>query len=418
MKMIKRKKLWACGLAAVLLVAASVLYVSNQAAEADVAAVQKGTIKNYVEEIGTVRCTELRNASIEGSGLIEAIPVDVGQGVKKGDLLLTLEKTELETQLKTQDEKIREIEATFQGRSDVKNYASSVEKARLAIGAAEDACALAQDDYDYAKLLEERGALSAKDLKAKEAALKSAQAQMESAKIDLQQLTANTPESAKAVYQAQLEQAVLGRESLSRSLQKQEVRAPMDGVVLEKKVEPGTVGAPGTVAFVIGNVGHLEVEAYILADDAAEIETGDEVEITERTEQRQSVAGRVSKIAPSAVEVTSSLGVNQKKVQVTIEPSEPLPQVKQGYEVDVRIVTETKDDALTVPLSAVFDDQESSCVFVVQDGKTVLRKVKKGIGDQESVEITDGLKEGETVLTEPDLNIKEGMKIKPSQPGA
>ena len=410
----KKKRLWLWGIGAAVLATLSALYFLNQGTEAAVTAVRRGTIKSYVEEIGTVGCTELRNASIEGSGLIEAVPADVGQYVKKGDLLLMLDKTELETQIKTQDEKIKEIEATFQGNSAVKNYATGVEKARLAIGTAQDDYALTQDDYAYAKLLAEQGALSAKDLKAKEAAMKSAEARVESAKIDLQQLEANTPESAKAVYDAQLQQAELGRESLSRSLQKQEVRAPMDGVVLEKKVDVNTVGIPGTVAFVIGDVGRMEVEAYILADDAAEIKTGDEVEITERTERRQTVAGKVTKLAPSAVEMTSSLGVNQKKVKVTIEPSGPLPQMKPGYEVDVRIVTETKGGALTVPLSAVFDDAGSSSVFVVQDGKTVLRKVQKGIGDQESVEITGGLKEGETVLTEPDLNVKAGMKIKPS----
>lgn len=414
MKQIKKKKLLFWGIGAVLLIAASVLYVSGQGTEANVAAVQKGTIKKYVEDIGTVKYRELRNVSIEGSGLIETIPVDVGEPVKKGDLLLTLEKTDLETQLKVQNEKIKEIEATFQGNSAVKNYATSVEKAKLAIGTAEDAYALALDDYNYAKLLAEQGALSAKDLKAKEAALSGAEAQVESAKIDLKQLTANTAESAKAVYKAQLEQAVLGRESLTHSLQKQEVRSPMDGVVLEKRVEPGTLGTPGTVAFVIGNAGHMEVEAYILAEDAADITTGDEVEIIERSEKKQSVAGKVTAVAPSAVEITSSLGVNQKKVKITIEPSNLLPQMKQGYEADVRIVTETKNGALTVPLSAVFDDRGNSCVFVVQDGKAVLRTVKKGIQDQESVEITDGLKEGETVLSEPDLSVKEGMKIKPN----
>lgn len=414
----KKKKIWILGIGVVLLASLSALYFSNQAVEASVTSVQKGDIKKYVEDIGTAKYKELRNASIEGSGLIQEIPVDVGQQVKKGDILLTMEKTELETQLKNQDEQIEEIKAGFQGRSDVKNYAGSVEKAKIAIRTAEDACALALDDYNYAKLLAEEGALSEKELKAKETALKSAQAGADSAKIDLQQLEANTPESARRVYNAQLAQAVLSRESLARSLEKQEVRAPMDGVVLEKKVDVNTVGVPGTVAFVIGNVGKVEVEAYILADDAVNIEPGDEAEIIERSEEKETAAGKVVKIAPSAVEMTSSLGVNQKRVKVTIEPSDPLPRLKQGYEADVRIITERRDGALTVPLSAVFDYRGESCVFAVQDEKTVLRTVKKGIQDQESVEILEGLKEGETVLSEPDLSIKEGIRIKPAQPEA
>ena len=411
----KKIKIWILGIGIVCAAALLFWYFSNQATEADVQTVQEGEIKKYVEDIGTVRYKEFRNASIEGSGLIQSIPVSVGQQVKKGDLLLSLEKTDLEMQLKTQDAKIKEIEASFQGDSAVKNYATSVEKAKIAIGAAEDAYTLALDDFNYAKLLSEQGNLSTKDLKAKEIALKSAQSKLDSAKIDLQQLEANTPASAKAVYNAQLSQAVLGRENLSNSLKKQEVRSPIDGVVLEKKVDVNTVGAPGTIAFVIADVGKMEVEAYILADDAIEIKPGNDVEIAERSEKKQTVAGKVTEIAPSAVEMTSSLGVNQKRIKITIEPSKPLPQMKQGYEVDVRIVTEKKSKAVKVPLSTVFDNGGKSCVFVVNDGKTVLRTVKKGIEDQDSAEILDGLKKGETVLSEPDVSIKEGMKIKPKK---
>jgi len=46
----------------------------------------------------------------------------------------------------------------------------------------------------------------------------------------------------------------------------------------------------------------------------------------------------------------------------------------------------------------------------------VLRAVRKGIEDEESVEIIDGLKKGELVLSEPDINVKEGMKVKLSKP--
>lgn len=332
----KKKKIWVLGIGAALLASLAALYVFNQATEAAVTTVRKGTIKKYVEDVGTVRYREVRDVSVGGSGLIQSVSADVGQQVKKGDLLLSLDKTGLENQLKVQNGKIEEIEATFRGRSDVKNYAGSVEKAKIAIRTAENACALAKDDYQYAKLLFEEGALSEKDLKAKETAVKNAEARAESAKIDLQQLEANTPAGARAVYKAQLEQAALGRESLLDSLRKQELRSPMDGVILEKKVERGAAAAPGTVAFVIGNSDHPEVEAYILADDAVEIEPGDEVELVGRSEERRTIGGKVTKLAPSAVEITSSLGVNQKRVKVTIEPSGPLTRMREGYEIDVR----------------------------------------------------------------------------------
>lgn len=407
----KKKKLWVLGIGIIL--AASLVFAVfvNQGMEAAVTDVKLGDIKKYVEDIGTVKCKEFKNVSIEGSGLIQSIHAEVGQQVKKGDLLLSMEKKELEIQLRNIEEKIKEIEADFEG-SEIKNYAASVEKARIAAKQAEDAYKLAMDDYNDAKVLAEVGVLSSGELEQKEAVMKSAQALWDTAKLDLQQIETNTPDSIKAVYKAQLEQAALSRESLLHSLEKQNVRAPIDGVVLERKVEADTLGVPGTVAFVIGNVNTMEVEAYILAEDAADVRLGNEVEIIDRSEKKQVFEGKVVKIAPSAVEVISSLGVNQKKVKVTIEPLKHLGQLKHGYEADVRIITQRKKGVAVVPLSSVFDYRDNSCVFAVVDGKAVLRTVEKGIEDEESVEIVEGLKEGELILSEPDINIREGMRIK------
>jgi HlyD family secretion protein len=407
----KKKKLWILVIAILLVVSLAFAIFSNQGEAAEVTSVKKGDIKEYVEDIGTIRCKEQKAVSIEGSGLIQEVTAEVGQQVKKGDLLLSMDKKLLEIQLKDAEEKIKEIEASFQG-SEIKNYASTVDKARIAVSRAKDAYELVLDDFNNAKMLLEAGAISTGELEQREDALKAAQALMDTAEIDLQQIEANTPDSVKAVYKAQLEQIMLSRESILHSLEKQEVTAPIDGVVMERNAEMNTVGIPGTIAFVIGDLDNVEVEAAILADEVSDIRPGDEAEIIERSERKQVIGGKVIKIAPSAVAVTSSLGVNQKRVSVTIEPSEQSGLLRPGYEVDVKVITESKKDILLVPLSSVFDYKGKDHVFVVADGKAVLRAVRKGIQDEDFVEITDGLKEGELILSEPDINIKEGMRIK------
>ena len=263
------------------------------------------------------------------------------------------------------------------------------------------------------KGLAEAGGASDTELKLKQEALEGAEALMRTAELDLKQVEASTPDSVEAVYKAQLEQAVLSRESILYSLEKQQVVSPIDGVVLERYAEVNSIGIPGVVAFVIGNVDNLEIGADILADDVTDIQLGNEVEITERSGQKQIIAGKVIKIAPGAVAVTSSLGVNQKRVPVTIEPSTRSELLRPGYEADVRVITEKRDNALLVPVSAVFDYNGKDCVFTVSDGKAVIRAIQKGIQDDEHVEVLDGLKEGEPVLTAPDINIREGMRVKP-----
>jgi HlyD family secretion protein len=407
----KKKKLLVFMIGAIIVCSLGVAIFSNQGEALEVAAVKKGAIREYVEDIGTVKCKELKSVSIEGSGLIQEVSAEIGQQVKKGELLLKMDTQLLEIQLKDAGEKIKETEASFQG-SEIKNYASNLEKAGIAVNRSKEDYEQALKDYENAKQLSEAGALSLDELRQKEVVLKSAQALMSTAEIDLKQLEANTPDSVKAVYKAQLGQLLLNRESILHNLKKQEVVSPIDGVVLERNVEPNTVGVPGTIAFVVGKLDNVEVEAGILADDVAGIKLGDLVEITERSEKKQIMEGRVVKIAPSAIAVTSSLGVNQKKVTITIHPIEQSGLLKPGYEVDVRVITESRNEILLVPLSAIFDYAGKDQVFAVVDGKAVLRTVKKGIKDEDSVEITDGLKEGELVLAEPDINVKKGMKIK------
>ncbi len=407
----KRKKLWVLVIGIVLTAAVAFMMLSAQGEEAAVTDAKRGEIRKYVEDIGTVECKELKNVSIEGSGLIQDVAAEVGQQVKKGELLLSMERKQLEIQLKNLEEKIKEIQASFEG-SEIRNYATSVEKSRIAVDRSKAAYELALEDFTKIEKLAEAGAVSKEELKQKSEALRGAEALMKTAELDLQQIEANTPDSVKAVYRAQLEQVVLSRESLLHSLEKQKVVSPIDGVVLERNAEVNTVGVPGTIAFVIGDVAKLEIEADILADDVSNIKLGDEVEITERSEKKQTMGGKVVKIAPSAVAVTSSLGVNQKKVAVTIEPSGQSELLRPGYEVDIRIITERKNDVVLVPASSVFDYNGKDCVFVVSDGKALLREVQKGIQDDEHVEIIGGLKEGEPVLSAPDINIKEGMRIK------
>ncbi len=489
-----KKKVWFFMIGIVLLSSAAMIVYMNQGETVDVVKAGKDDIQKYVEDIGTVKYKNLVNVSIEGDGLIQSVTADVGQQVKKGDKLLVMENEELEIQLKNLDEKMKEIQAAFEG-SEVKNYATNVEKATIAANQAEAAYHLALKEYkevqvleelveissenyetnigkatiavdqakdtyrsalkefEDAQILEETGAISSQELEQKEQELKTAEALMKTAqldlkqikentseiinavhgaqlesgqrerelktaealmktaRLDLKQLKANTSENSETVYKAQLEQVKLSRKSILNSMEKLEIKAPAGGIIMENNVEENTAGRPGTIAYVIGKADNIEIEANILADDAVNVKLGDPVKITDRSQEKKEITGKVAAIAPSAVAVTSSLGVNQKRVTITIEPSEQLNQLKHGYEVDIRVIIEESKDAVLVPLSSVFEYKEKDCLFVVDGEKTVIRNVEKGIQNEEFVEIKDGLEEGETFLSAPDINAREGMRI-------
>lgn len=370
----KRKIIWAAagGIAAVIILAGFYL---NQGTPAATAMVEKGELKNYIAETGTVQCRDWQTVTLEGSGLIHSPLAEAGEQVKKGDVLLRLETLPLELELLSAEEQIKASRVDLQVREE--EYETALQ------------------DYNNMQVLADAGAVSRWELAQKQRLMQTALAALESCRI-------------------KLEQSVLQREAVGLKLSKQELLAPADGVVLERKVEAAAVGVPGTVAYVIGDTSNMEIEVNILADDAYAVKPGNEVEITTRAAEQQVILGQVTKIAPAAVTVTSSLGVNQKKVAVAIVPLEQEESLKPGYEVDVRVITHKKEDALKAPVSAVFDYRGNSCVFLVQEGKAVLRAVRTGIQDEDFIEITEGLQEGDMVLAAPDNTIKEGMKIKTS----
>lgn len=411
----KKKKLWGF-IAGAVVIAITGSFALNQGIKVDAEIVKKGSIAKYIEEVGTVKSRSLETVCIEGNGLIRDISVEVGQKVTKGQLLLVMDQENLQIQQKNAEQKINEIKASYQG-SEIKNYSFQLDKAKSALKKAQADYDQALNDRDNAKMLVDAGAASLQELKVKDTALESAQTALNTSQNNLKALENDTPASDRDVYQAQLEQAELNLKNILLSIKKQEVVSPINGVVLEKKVEVNTVAVTGMEAFTIGDVEDMEIEAYILADDAVNIHLGDEVKITERSEKKQEIKGVVSKIAPSAIEMTSSLGVKQKKVLVTISMQDIPAEIKPGYEVDVVIITQEKDNVIIVPLSSVFDYKNKSCVFVDEQGKATLKTVQKGIENDSIIEITDGIKEGEWVLSNPDSSIEEGKKIKLDKSG-
>lgn len=346
--------------------------LSKQGTPAETAPTKRGDIQKYVEETGEVKCSNSATVYLEGSGLIKSIAVEAGQQVQKGDLLLSMDQEQLKISLK--------------------NAAALLNQAKAQDAVGEEAYNTALKDYDNTKSLAGAGAASEWELTQKEAALKSA-------------------EAVRSGNKAALEQAELGVANSSLALSKQQVLAPLSGTVLGKKVEVNAFGAPGTAAFVIGDTENLEIQAKILAEDAAGIKAGNKVGITLRTEKKQELEGTVVKVAPSAEDEVSSLGVRQKKVTVTVKPLKSEVSLLPGSEVDVRVITETKSGVIIVPAGAVFDYRGQSCVFTVKEGKAVLRTVQRGIQNESFSEITDGLQEGEKVLSAPDNSIEEGTRI-------
>ena len=408
----KNKLKWTMGAAAVI-AAGTVSYgLVSASVSTELYKISKGEIVQYIEETAQVKSKDRHTIYIEGAGKITGIYADVGDTVMQGDLLLTLDKTELELQLKNAEAGIAASKAQLSG-TELKNYANEIEQARATANQAKVNYDSAKRSLDNAEALYRSQALSREEYDRAKDTADAALAALNAADSQLGDIKKGAPEYLKNGYTAQLEQAEITRDTIINSLGKQEVRAPAAGTVIERLVEKNSPAVPGMAAFIIDNTNNLEVEADILSDDINKVTAGNEVEISGRPLGNSILRGKVVKIAPAAKAEVSSLGVSQNRVPVTIEIKDNTSLLKPGFSVDVRIITNSSRNTLKVPDSAVFDYKGKSCVFVVESGQARLRIVEKGIENNDYIEILKGLKEGDTVITEPGNSIREGGRIKP-----
>lgn len=408
----KRKKIFLGATVVTLLIAGGLIYMNMQGGqEVETVSVEKGEIKQYIEDTAVVQANRKQTVYIEGSGRVNSIKVNVGDSVNKGDVLLTMETEDLELKLKDADSKIKAAKAQL-ASTDASNYTNKIEIAQAAVDNAKVTHDTAKRNLDNTKILYEAGAASEQEVKNTEDSFKSAEVGLKSANSQLKEAKDGAPDYMKNGYIAGVEQAVILKDSIAREIEKQQVVAGIDGIVIEKLIEENSIGAPGTAAFIIGDVKKLELESNILADDIYNIHVGNEVEVSGKAIGDSKLKGKVIKIAPEAKNITSSLGVNQKRVSVTIEITEDIGTLKPGYDLDSKIITQIKSDTLIIPDTAVFDYKGNSCVFAVENGKTILKQIKKGIESDKAIEVLEGLEEGQKIILKPDNNMKEGIKIK------
>jgi HlyD family secretion protein len=123
----------------------------------------------------------------------------------------------------------------------------------------------------------------------------------------------------------------------------------------------------------------------------------------------------VRRIEPYGYTKVSALGIEEQRVNVLIDlidPYETWRRLGHGYRVEPRIVVWESKDALRVPLSALFRQQDQWAVFVESKGRAELRQVQIDHQNGAQVQITQGLVVGERVVLHPNERIADGLRLR------
>jgi HlyD family secretion protein len=149
------------------------------------------------------------------------------------------------------------------------------------------------------------------------------------------------------------------------------------------------------------------------------VKPGDEVDIYGPAIGQPAAKGVVTRIFPAGFTKVSSLGVEQQRVKVIVKMTDDdLRRLLQDrglgvdYRVRIKIYTAQKSQALVVPRSALFRGGDGQWqVFAVRDGRAQLLNVDVGLMNDNRVEVSSKLQEGDTVILAPEMGLEEGQRV-------
>ena len=403
--MTRRRKRVIGAVVAVLVLGGVVAYNVNARSHGQVTVqTQKAAKRELVSVVsasGEIKPKRYVNISSNVSGRIEQILVKEGDRVRKGQVLARIESTRIAAME-------RQSAAALEGaKADLAREIADLEVSRLA--------------FDRTKRMHADKLVSDQAFDQADAELK-----MKTAAVEAQRRRITQQEALLATNRDDLE--------------KTNVIAPMDGVVTSLPKEEGetVIGAQSfspTVIMTVADLSIMEVEIMVDETDIRNVQLGQSAEVRVDALEGVKIKGDVTEIGSSAIprglttqQVSSTNTANQAKdfkVEVTLK--DPPATLRPGLNATADITTARKDGVLAVPIQAVVvrainkegkvmdpaavqaaepdqaapteKGQEKEGVFVVLAGKASFRPVKTGIIGETEIEIGDGLKEGEEVVT-------------------
>jgi len=188
------------------------------------------------------------------------------------------------------------------------------------------------------------------------------------------------------------------------------VTAPVDGVVLKVLVKSEQAVASGTPLAEIGDPHDLELVVDLLSADAVRIKPGDHATITDWGGDHP-LAATVRRIEPAAFTKVSALGIEEQRVNAILDLDRPEAGLSQAYRIYARLAIWRADNALQVPIGALFRDKGEWSVFRIAGHRAALTKVSIGHMNDETAEVLSGLSEGDRVIVHPNDTLADESRV-------
>jgi membrane fusion protein (multidrug efflux system) len=368
---------------------------------------QARDVQRAVETIGSLLAWEEIQVRTEQPGTIARLLVDLGDPVTRGKILAEYDAREFElTVQQAQADQLAAQQSLSRARAAVRSSEAALRRAVDNLATLDAEVARAQSVVEWAKSeLERTQELARKDLVAARdvdnarngynvaaAQLAAAQAARGQHPDQVRQAEAQLESDRAALRVAEAE--VARREATvgiaKKRLGDTTVRAPINGVVAKRHINPGEYVKDNTALFTVVALDPLKYTGTVPERFAPELKGGQPLELTVEAYPGQAFAGQVTRIAPAVEVQTRSLALEGRVPNAD-------GRLRPGFFSKGQVLTRKDAGVAFVPAEAVLYFVGITKVFVVGDGKVEERLVRAGSRQGALVEIQEGVKPGETV---------------------
>jgi HlyD family secretion protein len=460
------KLIWIlAGIVAVLVVAAVIMGKGKKTGEKVVAdKIQKRTIQEVVSSSGRIFPEKEVKISSDVSGEVVEMFVKEGDSVRAGQLLVRVNAQIYQDQVTRGEAGVNASKAQY---ANALSNIESVRSRQLQLIAQKEQvqAQLTSTKLSFARneQLHRDGITSDADFETAQATLRQQEANIKAVDAQIQAALSDISSSEKSAEAAQynMKSAEASLKELRTSLNKTSIYAPVDGIVTKRSVEKGervvgTAQMSGTEIMRVANMNAMEVQIDVSENDILRVNVGNETDIEVDAFPGRKFKGRVSEIANTASNAFTATGavnlttdqVTNFVVKVRIDAASYSDLVhsgrspfRPGMSASVYIKTNTVNDALSVPIQAVTTRDEEAdlkkakaeevkntntapkktiepvkeVVFITSGDTVKMITVKTGIQDNQFIQITEGLKGDEEIVSAPynliARKLKSGMKI-------
>ena len=363
---------------------------SKAAAPIDVATapVIERNMRRSMEVVGSLEAEERVTLSSQSSGNLDEITVDVGTSVKRGQIIARIDARDLKLKVEQAEASLRQAEAklgwtggeTFDPlrQADVRQARAAMERARY--------------DWSAARDLVAHGDVSKQQYDVAQKAFEQAEARYQSAVENVRNLQASVEEKRASLALAK------------KQLQDVDIVSPVNGVIKEKLASRGEYLQPGKAVATVVQVNPLRLKIEFPENFAAGVKRGQQVTLKVDSFPDREFRGLITRINPSLDEKNRSL-------MAEAEVPNPGGLLRPGMFAHVEVTSDAPGAALMVPEKSVVSLAGVNKIFVEDGGRAIERKVKLGARDGGLVEIVEGVRTGERVITSNTDKLADGVAV-------